>query len=583
MLASAHTLLRFDAFTLDLVRCVLMRGASELPLRRQSFEVLRYLAEHAGKVVSNDELIKAVWLSKPADHTSSVGQCIKEIRRAIGDEARWIIQTVSGHGYEFKAEVVRAGPPQLNASGFSEIAANAGAPSGLHALFALPDRRRTILAAAAALAVGLAICWWLIWTRLAPASSSTHMMMASPTIAVLPFTVLGAGDGQRSLAAGLEAEIRSELARAHRGFDLIIRPAADDRVRSLSPKVAASRLGARYVVTGTTWLDLEVQRANVQLTDTETDRQIWSEPFELYRGQNGDFNRAVARIARLLIIQVRTAESGLPLPAKAEAGHYALLGRALHETERGPDSTRRAQSLFKEALQLDANSVSALQGFATTRLIQAHNGWISWEQRPSALTEAGDTIERLVKLDPRNATGHYLRASLSRALGEVDKAISSLEYSLSLNPNYFAAHAELGRIKIDAGRAHEAIGHIQEALQLSPPEPNIHVLYFWVGMAALHISDDRAAVQWLLKARQANPAFRISALLLAAAYLGIGEEQTARASLAEYLKESPNFSIAAWERWTPARNPLVAKQRERITDAWRRLGVPHDDAPVAGR
>ena len=87
-------------------------------------------------------------------------------------------------------------------------------------------------------------------------------------------------------------------------------------------------------------------------------------------------HRTAARIARLLIIQVRTAESGLPLPAKVEAGHYALLGRALHETERGPESTRKAQSLFKKALQLDANSVPALQGFATTKLIQVHNGWI---------------------------------------------------------------------------------------------------------------------------------------------------------------------------------------------------------------
>jgi DNA-binding winged helix-turn-helix (wHTH) protein/tetratricopeptide (TPR) repeat protein/TolB-like protein len=562
-----------------------MRGASELPLRRQSFEVLRYLAEHAGKVVSNEELIKAVWLSKPADHTSSVGQCIKEIRRAIGDDARWIIQTVSGHGYEFKAEVVRAGPPQPYASGFPEIAANAGAPSGMHAVFALSEgRRRTILAAAVALAVALAICGWLIWTRLGPASSTTHVMMASPTIAVLPFAVLGSEDGQRSHAARLEAEIRSELARAHRGFDLIIRPAADDRDRSLSPKVTASRLGARYVVTGTTWLDLEVQRANVQLTDTETDRQIWSEPFELYRGQNGDFNRMVARIARLLIIQVRTAESGLSLPAKVEAGQYALLGRALHETERGAESTRKAQSLFKKALELDSNSVPALQGFATTKLIQVHNGWIAWEQRSATLTEAGDAIERLVKLDPRNAAGHYLRASLSRALGEVEKAIASLEYALSLNPNYYSAHAELGRIKIEAGRAQETIGHIQQALQLSPPEPNIHVWYYWAGMAALYISDDRAAVSWLLKARQANPSFRLSARLLAVAYLGIGEEEAARASLAEYLKEMPNFSIEAWNRFAPpTRSRVVVKQRERIMDAWRRLGVPEDDTPVASR
>ena len=180
------------------------------------------------------------------------------------------------------------------------------------------------------------------------------------------------------------------------------------------------------------------------------------------------------------------------------------------------------------------------------------------------MIEAEETIERLVKLDPGNASGHYLRASLLRALGEPDKAIASLEYALSLNPNYFAAHAELGRVKIDAGRAHESIGHVQEAIELNPPEANMHLLYFWVGFAALHISDDQAAVQWLLKARQANPAFNLSPLYLAAAYLGIGEEGQARASLGEFLKVAPTFSIAAWKKWVPTPNPVVAKQRERI-------------------
>src|SRR6185295_16973215 len=119
-------------------------------------------------------------------------------------------------------------------------------------------------------------------------------------------------------------------------------------------------------------LDRDVQRANVQLIETETDRQLWSEPFERNLGQNGAINRLAVRIARLLIIQVRNAESRRSLPAKVEAGHYALQGRALHETERGPKSTSEAQSLFKKALKLDANSIPALQGFATTRLIQVH-------------------------------------------------------------------------------------------------------------------------------------------------------------------------------------------------------------------
>src|SRR5262245_40236393 len=95
----------FDEFTLDTVRCVLLRGTVERPLRRQSFEVLRYLAEHAGKIVSSDEIVEALWSAKPADQNASVGQCIKEIRQAIGQDARWIIKTISGRGYEFMAKV----------------------------------------------------------------------------------------------------------------------------------------------------------------------------------------------------------------------------------------------------------------------------------------------------------------------------------------------------------------------------------------------------------------------------------------------------------------------------------------------
>ena len=124
MLASPSRSLAFGQFTLDTVRCVLLRGVSELPLRRQSFEVLRYLVEHVGRVVSSDELIEALWSSKPADHNASVGQCIKEIRRAIGHDARWIIKTVSGRGYEFMAEVVPFGLPPLEAA--SSVSATTG-------------------------------------------------------------------------------------------------------------------------------------------------------------------------------------------------------------------------------------------------------------------------------------------------------------------------------------------------------------------------------------------------------------------------------------------------------------------------
>jgi DNA-binding winged helix-turn-helix (wHTH) protein/tetratricopeptide (TPR) repeat protein len=611
--------LHFDRFALDLTRGCVRMGDQTIELRPKAFDVLRHLAENAGRLVPKQELYEAVWPNVIVSDDSLV-QCIRELRQKLGDTEHRLIKTVSRRGYLLDAKPT-AGPkaetpgpqrpaeahspegPQKIANGagwWREIlwrfqvlrlatrraAAPAGGPSAADVGGSLVSERRSlsnwpvVAALSAVLIFGVA----MLWSRQHAASpASVGTMMAAPTIGVLPFTTVSSQDVPRPAAPELEAEVRSELARAHRGFDLIIKSAGNDFGWPLPVKVAGARLGVRYLVVGTTWPDGEVQRANVQLIEVETERQVWSEPFEINRGHNGAVNRLAVRIARLIVIQVRTAESRRPLPANIEAGHYVLQGRALHETERGAKSTREAQALFKKALQLDANSVTALQGFAITKLIQVHNAWIPWEQRASALIEAEEAIERLVKLDPGNASGHHLRASLLRALGQPDRAIASLEHALSLNPNYFAAHAELGRVKIDAGRAHGAIGHIEEAIRLIPPEPNIHVLYFWAGLAALLIADDQTALQWLLKARQANPSFLGSTLLLPVAYLGLGEEEKARAAMAEFLKAAPRFTIAASSRWVPTPNATVAKQRERIRDAWRRLGAPEDEAVTASR
>ena len=67
--------------------------------------MLRYLVEHAGRVVAKDELIKAVW----PDVTVSdelLTQCISEVRRALGEESHRIIKTVPRRGYLFDAPIV---------------------------------------------------------------------------------------------------------------------------------------------------------------------------------------------------------------------------------------------------------------------------------------------------------------------------------------------------------------------------------------------------------------------------------------------------------------------------------------------
>jgi pimeloyl-ACP methyl ester carboxylesterase/DNA-binding winged helix-turn-helix (wHTH) protein len=104
MHTAAPRLLCFERFTLDLQRCALLRGHEEIRLRPKSFDVLRYLAEHAGRLVSKDELIQAVWPSISVTDDSLV-QCIKDVRTALSDNPHRIIRTVLRRGYVFAAEV----------------------------------------------------------------------------------------------------------------------------------------------------------------------------------------------------------------------------------------------------------------------------------------------------------------------------------------------------------------------------------------------------------------------------------------------------------------------------------------------
>ncbi len=104
----SHQTHSFDGFTLDLTRGCLLRGLEEVKLRPKAFEVLSYLVENNGRLVSKDELIHAVWVDTAVTDDSLV-QCLMEVRRALGDEAQQIIKTVPRRGYIFDKEVSENG------------------------------------------------------------------------------------------------------------------------------------------------------------------------------------------------------------------------------------------------------------------------------------------------------------------------------------------------------------------------------------------------------------------------------------------------------------------------------------------
>src|SRR5947209_11628545 len=100
-------MLQFEGYTLDTARNSLRAADREVALRPKNFELLRYLVENPDRLVTKEELLKAVW-PKVTVTDQVLSHCVSEVREAIGDGEQAIIKTIPRRGYRFVAPVVRA-------------------------------------------------------------------------------------------------------------------------------------------------------------------------------------------------------------------------------------------------------------------------------------------------------------------------------------------------------------------------------------------------------------------------------------------------------------------------------------------
>src|SRR5258708_3371315 len=104
----------FEPFRLDPVNHCLWRAEERVLLTPKAFDVLRYLVDHADRLVPQDEILEALW---PETYVNPEGirKYILEIRKVLGDRRNQplFIETLPKRGYQFIAQVTddRALPP----------------------------------------------------------------------------------------------------------------------------------------------------------------------------------------------------------------------------------------------------------------------------------------------------------------------------------------------------------------------------------------------------------------------------------------------------------------------------------------
>lgn len=88
----------YKELSIDVERHQVSDGGRKVELTRKEFELLRYLLENKGIVLSRDQLLERIWGYDYAGETRTVDVHIRTLRQKLG-ESGYLIETVRGVGY----------------------------------------------------------------------------------------------------------------------------------------------------------------------------------------------------------------------------------------------------------------------------------------------------------------------------------------------------------------------------------------------------------------------------------------------------------------------------------------------------
>ena len=516
MQAVSESVFCFEDCTLDLRHGVLRRGDREIDLRAKSFEVLRYLVGNAGRLVSKDELIQAVWPNvNVADEF--VARCVSDVRQALNDtEQRFHQDTAPRRGYRFAAAItLRAHEPK-------------------EPTFALPDK---------------------------------------PSIAVLPFQNMSGDPEQEYFTDGITEDIITELSRFHSLFVIARNSSFSYKGKSPDIRQVGRELGVRYVLEGSI---RKVVQSNS--CDRPADRHVDRQPhlggalrpragghLRGTGGSNAEPSWPRSRHRSRLTEQSKAARRR---PDNLSAYEIAL--RAWAHAWEGSDKADRTlldQSIreAREALAIDPSSVRALHALA-----RAHG----MRSVPSSWRRIGSTPFGKPCGRPRVRSNWTVRMRLATRCegwalcmgGQLDRypdALADARRAHEMNPNDTFVLRILGDLGSWGRRTRARDRAWASGLAAEPARPPQSLTYNLLAFASFGAKQYAEGVRWASRAIKDRPRMVHGARQSRACLVGIGEIDKAKTAFAAVQKlASPEYFRSRLEGTSPYARP---EDRRRAT------------------
>jgi adenylate cyclase len=400
-------------------------------LRPQAFAVLRYLAEHASRLVTKDELMDALWAGRIVTDDNLV-QCVHEIRRAFRDTDRVVLKTAPKRGYRL---VLPADAAQERAWGEPERPTDGDGETG-------------------------------VGTE--PIADGTHSVEhVKVSIAVLPFVNMSSDREQEYFSDGITEDVITDLSRWQSMAVASRNATFSFKGQRVDVQTVGRELGVRFLVEGSVRRLGERVRITAQLIDAQTGNHVWAERYDRpTRDLLALQDELVRTIAGTLVgrVYVSTAEHLRRRPPSNPAA-YDLTMRANWLAWDQPSARAEAKSSLEQAIELDPE-YGLPHSLLAMILQREFSRALAWP--PEVLDRAFALAKRGVELSDGEGTSHAALGHLYLERRCFDTALRHMERANEINPANPASKADLGILLTRIGRAEEGLEHLRYARCIDP-------------------------------------------------------------------------------------------------------------------
>jgi serine/threonine protein kinase/Tfp pilus assembly protein PilF len=385
------------------------------------------------------------------------------------------------------------------------------------------------------------------------------------SIAVLPFTNISEDKSQEYFSDGLAEELTDMLSRNPKLLVISRNSAFSFKGKEADTKTIAQKLNATHLLQGSVRKAENHLRITVQLINTATDSNIWSQTYD--RQMNNIFavqDDIANSVTGALKVALEGEKAPMAQETNPEAYNAYLQGRYFYD-RRTKEDFQKAITYFQQSLQIDPKYARAWVGLSIVHSRQADNGYVALDegyrkaqkevenalQLDPSLADAyaqmgyikqsydwdwsgaDATFKRALQLDPANTDAVRGAALLAGTLGHFDECIQLLRRAIELDPLRVISYVNLGLYQYRAGRLHEAEAAYRKGLEINPQFPSAHLFLGRIYLAQSKIEQALIEIQ-----KEPEPLWREQGLALA--YHAAGKKEQADAALTNYIKQYQN-------------------------------------------